>query len=80
MRGELGKEENFWYKINIDFDNTPKVKEAPPIQEPPVQETDAPGKTQEPAVPGTNPALYPEQSVIPGIGEDNPIRFWGSSG
>ena len=32
------------------------VKDALPIQEPPVQETDAPGKTQEPAAPGTGPA------------------------
>ena len=50
------------------------AKEAPPIQEPPVQETDALGKTQEPAAPGTGPALQAEQSVIPGMGEDNPAR------
>lgn len=50
------------------------VKDALPIQEPPVQETDAPGKTQEPAAPGTGPALQAEQSVIPGMGEDNPAR------
>lgn len=58
------------------------AKEAPPIQEPPVQETDVPGKTQESAAPGTGPALQAEQSVIPGMGEDNPgpLRSWGSSG
>ena len=50
------------------------AKEAPPIQEPPVQETDVPGKTQESAAPGTGPALQAEQSVIPGMGEDNPVR------
>ena len=50
------------------------AKEAPPIQEPPVQETDVPGKTQESAAPGTGPALQTEQSVIPGMGEDNPVR------
>ena len=50
------------------------AKEAPPIQEPPVQETDTPGKTQEPDAPGTGPALQAEQSVIPGLGEDNPAR------
>lgn len=50
------------------------VKDALTIQEPPVQETDAPGKTQEPAAPGTGPALQAEQSVIPGMGEDNPAR------
>ena len=50
------------------------AKEAPPIQEPPVQETDAPGKMQEPAASGTGPALQAEQSVISGMGEDNPAR------
>ena len=50
------------------------AKAAPPIQEPPVQETDAPGKTQESAAPGTGPALQAEQSVISGMGEDNPAR------
>ena len=48
-----------------------KLKTGP---EPPVQETDAPGKTQEPDAPGTGPALQAEQSVIPGLGEDNPAH------
>ena len=48
-----------------------KLKTSP---ESPVQETNALGETQESAAPDTGPTLQAEQSVIPGMGEDNLIR------